>query len=214
LASARAVLTSSEPNFAGSSVAILHRNDLRITYQSPDLALKDGYTDFSENDICRKTGRVFPLAGFRSESRDLLRAQWALGGLSPNPRLELIDLRKNPPAAVSRCLDDADLIIGALGYQSRGIDVFDTRGNAIALSGERPRSPLVNGSSQVLDASGEPIPGLYGIGMAAGYPLAGVHGESSFTGQANGWALWRRDIGEDLSRMVVEDISHQRQVTG
>lgn len=55
------------------------------------------------------------------------------------------------------------------------------------------------------------IPGAFAIGLSAGYPLAGAHGERSFTGEANGFALWQSDIGEALVAAILENSGTQKE---
>ncbi len=71
--------------FGAGAITLMHRKPLRLTYKSPEEAIKDGFTNFGAADICLKTGRVFPLAGFRSDSRNLLRQCLGLGGQTPDP---------------------------------------------------------------------------------------------------------------------------------
>jgi hypothetical protein len=49
----------------------------------------------------------------------------------------------------------------------------------------------------------EPIPGLFGIGLAAGFisPEA-VGGEPSFSGQTNGLWQWQNDIGAIIAQSM------------
>jgi predicted oxidoreductase len=55
----------------------------------------------------------------------------------------------------------------------------------------------------VVDAQDAPIPGLYGIGLAAGFvPWGALGGEASFSGQANGLWLWQNAVGQ----MIVDQI--------
>ena len=51
--------------------------------------------------------------------------------------------------------------------------------------------------------SGRPIPGAFGIGLAAGFvPWGRLGGEASFRGQANGLWLWQNDVGQ----MIVDQV--------
>ncbi|GAA0601672.1 hypothetical protein GCM10009416_44420 [Craurococcus roseus] len=188
-------------SFGEDGVAVLHRRPLRLTYASPAAALAEGYAEFGPQDICAHTGRVFPLAGFRSDARDLLRRAWGLGGCGPEPRLRLHRLRHGPDAEAARILEDADLVVAALGYRPRALPLFDSDGRRIRLHAETaPAAPLVDGRSRVLAADGAPVEGVFGIGLAAGFPLRGTHGEESFEGQANGLSLWHGEVGAAIVR--------------
>lgn len=191
--------------FGAGGVAILHRRPLRLTYASPEAALAEGYADFGPDDICARTGRVFPLAGFRGDARDLLRRAWRLSGSGPEPRLRLHRLGQESEADAERILEEADLIVAAFGYRPRALPLFDTAGAPIAVNAETggAAAPLVDARSRVLAADGTPVPGVFGIGLAAGYPLRGTHGEPSFEGQANGLSLWHGEIGAAICRDVI-----------
>lgn len=202
VACARLLLdTAPELRFGEGGVTVLHRRPLRLTYASPAAALAEGYAGFGPEDVCALTGRVFPLAGFRSEARDLLRRAWGLGGCGPEPRLRLHRLGRGFDAEAQRVLEEADLIVAAFGYRPRAVPLFDAEGGRIPLHAETAGdAPLVDGRSRVLAAGGAPVQGVFGIGLAAGYPLRGTHGEASFEGQANGLSLWHGEVGAAIVR--------------
>ncbi|MBD0273263.1 MAG: aminotransferase DegT, partial [Acetobacteraceae bacterium] len=134
-------------------------------------------------------------------ARDLLRRAWRLGGCGPEPRLRLHRLGRDPDAEAERILEEADLVVAAFGYRPRALPLFDVEGERIALRAETAAAaPLVDGRSRVLAADGGPVGGVFGIGLAAGYPLRGTHGEESFEGQANGLSLWHGEVGAAIVR--------------
>jgi hypothetical protein len=193
--------------FSSGSVTILHRHPLSLTYSSPEAAREDGYTAFNSEDICPKTGRVFPLAGFRCDSRELIRKTLGLGGLKPELRLRLFKLEEDSYLEAKQILEEADLIIASLGYRPRALPLLDCNNRKISTLSELGiNKPLVDERSRVLDANEHTIPGVFAIGLSAGYPLAGRYGEPSFTGQANGLALWQSDIGEELVLQLLKSI--------
>jgi dTDP-4-amino-4,6-dideoxygalactose transaminase len=183
-------------NFGPNGVTIAHRRPLRIFYPNVDAALADGYTEFGPDDICPVSGRVFRLAGFRLDSRELIMRARGIGGLPPEPRLLLHRLGIDDAASRS-LLDNADLVIAALGYRPHALPVFDQADNLVPLLAQTaPQAPLVDGSCRVLDALRNPLPGLFAIGLAAGFvPHGKLGGEPSFRGQANGLWLWQSDVG-------------------
>jgi dTDP-4-amino-4,6-dideoxygalactose transaminase len=182
--------------FGPNAVTIAHRRPLRIFYPSVDAALADGYTEFGPDDICPVSGRVFRLAGFRLDSRELIMRARGIGGRPPEPRLQLHRLGIHDAASRS-LLDNADLVIAALGYRPRALPVFDQADHLVPLLAQTsPQAPLVDGSCRVLDALSNPLPGLFAIGLAAGFvPHGKLGGEPSFRGQANGLWLWQSDVG-------------------
>ena len=64
---------------------------------------------------------------------------------------------------------------------------------------------MVDRHCRILDASGAAIPGLFGIGLAAGFvPWGRLGGEASFRGQANGLWLWQNDVGQMIVDQLLE----------
>lgn len=182
--------------FGPGGVTILHRRDLRIFYPNADAALADGYTEFGPDDICPVSGRVFRLAGFRLDSRELIMRARGVGNRPPEPRLRLHRLGSDDAASL-KLLDDADLVIAALGYRPRALPVFDEAGTRISILAETgPQARLVDDHCRVMDKNGSPLPRLFAIGLAAGFvPYGRLGGEPSFRGQANGLWLWQSDVG-------------------
>lgn len=198
LASAHALLNYlPDVAFGAGGVSVLHRRDLRVTYNSAAAAQAEGYLEFGPDDICPLSGRVFRLGGFRLESRELVMRARGIGGRPPEPRLSLHRLRGSNDAQAARILAEADLIVAALGYRPRALPVLGLRGEPIKLHAQTlDMLPMVDGECRVLDAAGQPLPQLFGIGLAAGFvPRGRLGGEPSFVGQANGLWLWQNDVG-------------------
>jgi hypothetical protein len=183
--------------FGTGGITLLHRRELRIYYPDIVSAQADGYTEWTENDICPISGRVFRLAGFRLDSRELIMQARGIGGRAPEPRLRLHRLQPDDDAKARRLIDEADIVIAALGYRPRGLPLHDRGGNQITLlSHTGPQMPMVDGKCRVVNAQGLPLPGLFAIGLAAGFvPHGPLGGEPSFRGQANGLWLWQHDVG-------------------
>jgi cation diffusion facilitator CzcD-associated flavoprotein CzcO len=193
--------------FGSNGVTIVHRRPLRIFYPSAADALSDGYTDFEPQDICPVSGRVYRLAGFRLESRELMMRVLRVGGRDVEPRVRLQQVVPENTAETSKILDDAHVIVAAMGYRPRALTVLDAFGNPISLQCDTDDMvPMVGGSSNVINASGRVITGLYGIGLASGFvPRGRFGGEPSFKGQANSLWLWQHDIGEQIATAVLHD---------
>jgi hypothetical protein len=180
---------------------------MRPMYQTPALARADGFDAYDNDDICAKTGRVFALAGFRSDSRELLIRVLGLGSAPREQRIELADLKRGRAADVTATLEQADIIVAATGYRPRDLPLFDRKGQRIELRGESRGLAMVDDGSRVIDVSGRAVPGVFRLGLSAGFPLAKAHGEASFDGVANGLSLWNADIGDAIVRAVLDDAS-------
>jgi len=196
IASAVLLLKSDIP-FGAESLTLLHREDLRPWYPSAEAAHADGFTDFGPDDICPLSGFVYRLAGFRLEARELVLRMLRIGGRTPDPRVRLHQLA-GPDPETSRILAEADVVVAALGYRPHALPLLDATGNRIALTAHAPGRPrLADQLCRVTDAEGQPIPGAYGIGLAAGFvPEGRLGGEKSFKGKANGLWQWQNDVGQ------------------
>jgi hypothetical protein len=206
VASAYVLLNHFGLAFPPRGVALLHRRPLRVFYLDATVADADGYTEYGPDDICPRTGRVFRLAGFRLHARDLVMHALGIGGRVPDPRLQLHLVSDEDDPAGAALLNGADLIVAALGYRPRALTLQDQQGRPILLRCHGLRQgPMVDGRCHVIDGNGQIVPGLLGIGVAAGFvPSGPLGGEPSFRGQTNGLWLWQHDIGALIIDALLE----------
>ena len=190
---------------AEGSIRVLHRNPLRIFYASAAEAEADGYTDWVPSDICSLTGRIHRLGGLRFDSRDVIMRAMGVGHRQKDTRVLLQALRDDNCEECRKVLDQADLIVAAIGYIPRALEVLDGRGEPITLASQMtPSRSLVDVSCRVLDAQGAPLAGLYAIGLASGRPPAeDIGGEAGFMGQVNSLWLWQHIIGLQIVKQVI-----------
>lgn len=186
------------------AITLLHRRALRPFYPSAEAAQAEGFTDFGPEDICPVSGFVYRLAGFRLEARDLVVRMLGIDGRAPDPRVALHRIAGEEDVAAQAIIRDADLVVAALGYRPRAMPIVDDSGT-IALAAHDGR-PMVDRHCRIVDSADQPIPGLFGIGLAAGFvPWGALGGESSFSGQANGLWLWQNDVGQMIVDQVLAD---------
>jgi hypothetical protein len=101
-------------------------------------------------------------------------------------------------------LAEADLVVACLGYRPLALPLFDEHGEKLMLASDTARRGLVDGGCRVLDEHGVSVPGVYGIGLAAGFvPHGRLGGEPSFSGQANGLWLWQNDVGALIAEALL-----------
>jgi dTDP-4-amino-4,6-dideoxygalactose transaminase len=185
-------------------ITLLHRRPLRPFYPSVEAAHAEGFTDFGADDICPVSGFVYRLAGFRLEARDLVLRMLAVDGRRPDPRVACHRITGDD-AAARAILAEADLVIAALGYRPVALPIAGADGNPMALAAHAG-APMVDRHCRIVDADGVAIPGLFGIGLAAGFvPWGALGGEASFSGQANGLWLWQNDVGLMIVDQILED---------
>lgn len=205
LASANAVLRSPFGRELGAgAVALLHRRPLRIFYPTAAEALADGYDEFGEDDICPISGFVFRLSGARLEAREMLLAARAIGGRTRDERLRLHQVGAEDDPVAAQLLDEADVIVSALGYRARALPLLAASGEPLALfADDTGARPLVDSACRVLDAAGTPVEGLLGIGLGTGFFAREiVGGERSFSGQTNSLWQWQNAVGGLIAQHI------------
>ncbi|WP_333963456.1 hypothetical protein [Sphingomonas aurantiaca] len=199
-----ALLLKRQPGLplGAGAITLLHRRPLRPFYHSVEAAHAEGFTDFGPDDICPVSGFVYRLAGFRLEARDLVLRMLRVDGRAPDPRVALHRIAGDDDAAARTIIEEADLVIAALGYRPIAVPIADRDRLPIPLAAQDGK-PMVDRHCRIVDGDGAPIAGLYGLGLAAGFvPWGPLGGEPSFSGQANGLWLWQNDVG----LMIVDQV--------
>jgi hypothetical protein len=189
---------------ATGALTLVHRRKLRPFYRSAAEAWADGFTDFGPPDICPVSGFVYRLGGLRLDAREIVLQSLKIGGRQPDRRLRLVR-----PADSTRgihALDAAHVVIAATGYRPRALPIAGASGAAITLrAAGDATAPMVDNLCRVLDADGLSLPGLFGIGLAAGFmPRGRLGGEAGFSGQSNSLWLWQNDVGD----LIVDRMTH------
>jgi hypothetical protein len=177
---------------------------LHIFYPSATEAVADGYNEFGSEDICPISGFVFRLSGLRLEARDLLMAARGIGGRPPERRIRLHQVGAGPDPVALEILDNADVVIAALGYRPQVPLLLTSAGRRLEIfADDTGARPLVDSECRVLDRSGTPIEGLLGIGLGSGFfSRELVGGELSFSGQTNSLWQWQNAIGALIARRI------------
>jgi hypothetical protein len=205
MACASAVLQSPFGGQLGAgAVTLLHRRPLHIFYPSAAEAKADGYTEFGPQDICPISGFVYRLSGLRLEARDLLMSVRGIGGRPPEERLRLHQVDAGPDPVALQILDDADVVIAALGYRPLALPLLNTSGRRLdVFADDTGARPLVDSECRVLDRRGAPIKGMLAIGLGSGFfSRELVGGELSFSGQTNSLWQWQNAVGALVARQI------------
>jgi hypothetical protein len=205
MACANAVLQSPFGRELGAgAVTLLHRRPLHIFYPSAAEARADGYNEFGPEDICPISGFVFRLSGLRLEARDLLMAVRGIGGRPPEERLRLHQVGAGPDPAALEILEEADVVIAALGYRAQALPLLGASGRRLdVFADDTGTRPLVDSKCRVIDRKGRPIDGLLAIGLGTGFfSRELVGGELSFSGQTNSLWQWQNAVGGLIARQI------------
>jgi hypothetical protein len=191
------------PDFPERGITLMHRRPARVWYGSEQDARADDYY-YTARDVCPLTGRVHRMGGLRNDGRDLWRRLSGRPGTLPEPRAQLLWLGDHAVATarVRQLLDEATLIVPALGYRFNTVPIFDPAGRRLPLMAERGQS-AVGPDSRLLLADGRALPNIFGAGLGSGYrPWGEMAGEPSFDGHQN--SLWLFQNG--LGRQILEGI--------
>ncbi len=196
------ILRIKELNFDKKPIVIWSTSKPKIFYISAYEARMDGYHDFDEHDICPKTKRVYRLAGLRMDGRNLFRNISGLDNYNNKMNVEY-KLFQNQETELKKDLQEADIIIHALGYDFNMIPILDQSGNRIKLLGSET-GYWVDSTCRLLDVYERPIENLYAMGLASGFiPNGDLGGEPSFKGQTNGLWLYQNEIADLIIKNIV-----------
>ncbi|MFZ4521048.1 MAG: FAD-dependent oxidoreductase [Bacteroidales bacterium] len=196
--SAHILLNSGEKvGFSASGIKIWSTTLPKIYFSSKEEAAEHGYNDFTADDICPVTGRVFRLAGLRMDGRQLYMQMVGLNGYTPEERVRLnvFDDQENE---LLNDLSEAGLVILAFGYRFNMLPLFDKYNHPVKFAGTTT-DHWVNEQCEMVDDNGAAIPGLFAMGLATGFIPSGVlGGEPSFTGQTNGIWYYQNILAEQI----------------
>jgi hypothetical protein len=192
---AASLLMSALPGlrWGDAGLRILCRTEPRVFFPSRETAAAVNYP-FTEDDVCPATGRVFRLSGLRGEGRKLFCRIRGIGSVECETRATAECLHFLTREQLIYALDNADLIVAALGYRLATPPVFDPAGRMLALA---QTGPAVDQESRLLTATGRPLPNVFGIGLGSNFrPWGAMAGERSFRGQQNSLWLYQHGLGE------------------
>ncbi len=177
------------------AVTVLHRSAPQIFHPSALAAVAEGFADdFGVDDLCPIMGYVFCFAGFHKSSRELAIAMFGIDGRQPEPCTRFLSASADEGAPTA-ALSEADLVVATTGYRPSLLRLVDADGAQITLADDLGR-PAVDEACHVVDTTDIPVPGVLGIGLAAGFrPSGRPGGEASFRGQVDGLSLWQNDVG-------------------
>ena len=183
--------------FSPGAIKIWSTTLPKIYFPSGEEAIENGYTDFTENDICPVTGRVYRLAGLRMDGRQLYMRMLGLNGnlVEERVRLKIFGQQTNE---IENDLTEAGLVILAFGYRFNMLPLYNKNQRPVKFAGETT-DHWVNDHCEMLDDAGTVIPRLFAMGLATGFiPSGKLGGEPSFTGQTNGIWYYQNILAEQI----------------
>jgi hypothetical protein len=178
-------------------IEILHRSPVRLFYMSVAEALADGYDLDPIADVCPLSGRVHRFSGLRGDARELAREVFGLiPGGQASRWVSCLSLRDAYAEAVVDILENADLIVSAIGYDAALPELQDVDGEPI-MTRDGPVGLDVSRAGEIVDNKGASLPALTAYGLGAGLASSRmVGGEPSASTRADGVWLYQHDIGD------------------
>jgi UDP-N-acetylglucosamine 2-epimerase (non-hydrolysing) len=197
------LLSDEKLSFGENALKIWANKKPKLFYPDEAAAVKDNYSDFTNNDICPLTKRIYRLAGLRMRGRKLYMNMLGLNGHQAEKRVTLTVFR-DESSQLEKDLAEADLIIHAFGYKLNMIPVVNEEDVAFKFSGEENQH-WVNDYCLVTDEKGNSVKNLFVMGLASGFiPKGDAGGEPSFTGQTNGLWYYQNKTAE----LILNNISY------
>lgn len=188
---------SDEIKFGKSDIKIWSRSVPKIYFNSSEEALTLGYSDFSDQDICPITKKVYRLAGLRMDGRALYLNMLGFGNNKKEERISFFQFKKDD-LDLRKDLEEATLIILAYGYRLNIFPILNERGQQIKLKGDST-GHWVNDQCELLDDTGAPVSNIFASGLATGFiPSGELGGEPSFEKQTNGIWYYQNAIAERI----------------
>jgi hypothetical protein len=202
-----------DPVFRGSGgepprVTVLHRRPLLFFYTTVPKAKAAGYVFDDVLDVCPSSGHVYRFGGLRSPDPRAL-ALAAVGPGSRKPPVRAVHLVDEPEVRTDarRALDEAGLVVAAVGYQARLPELAWEDGRRL----EPARSDtgvVVTPEAALVTAQGTVVPELLVYGLGAGLAAdSGLACEPSYTGRFDGVRLYQNEVGRIVLRSLLADPS-------
>jgi len=181
----------------GRDIVILQRRERIKLRCTPAFAAAHGIDYDPRRDVCPQTGLVFRHGGLRKDAKQLyldLRD-------GRETRVRLVTMRSLEEQR--ELLDSAALILQATGFDA-GLPLLERGAVPLEVG-----APTVDGELRA-PASGEPIPGLYGMGLGLDIlPPGPARGEASFGGGVHGFQSYPLAIAPRIIARIIAGMSDE-----
>ena len=181
------------------SLNILHRSPVRVFYVSKRDADADGYRDYKQTN---RHGQVHAFAGLRGDAKnffnDVIRGR--------EPRVRLCQVKPGgSKSLITRCFDEAHVIVWAVGYKSHTLPILDEHGVQVCLRTAQGQIQ-VDQRGRILCGISDCMPNLYGNGHGYGLPATYENGElDGSKGRADGVAVYMKQGAAVILHEILGD---------
>ncbi len=193
-------LRSELPGLEEGQIVVVQKRPSALFYPSIDAAQVGGYTFDPVGDVCPDTQRVHRYGGIRGDAKDLYLA--VSDGSERRVAQQIVPNLK----AAQPLLEDAAVIVQALGYQVNEIPIYTRDGQRIGPVRIKGRVEVTD-NSQIRSGIGSRriIPGAYGLGLGYGVlPNARIGGEPNSGGRpVDSVNMFHGPVGRNIAQQLV-----------
>lgn len=188
-----------EFNFKGN-LNILHRNPIKLYYETQTEAINDGYIFNEDFDVCKLSGRVNRFSGLRYDSfnigRDILK--------NKHKNVKLVKYLKYDDPQYIQTIRQSDLVINCTGYYNKSVDIFNATGEKIFLKYEN-NIIVTNEYYNPIQSDNSILENLYTYGLGSGPKVNTLNGgEKSYNGRIDGVWIYQNEVSPKiLSKMNI-----------
>lgn len=184
-------------NFASGAIKVFVRSGVKLFYENVAEARADGYKFDEQEDVCPVTGRVYRYSGIRGDAKALYKAIVDY----QEPRVKLCRSTELNDAV----LDEAAVIISAVGYEAIDVPLYGPDGSKIGPLLDANGRIDVDDQARVLDFNGGVVPGIFGIGHGHGFkPSKEIGGERSASKHTvDSINIFHGPVGELIVRQIL-----------
>jgi hypothetical protein len=195
-------------------IAVIHRSQVRLFFETVDEARAHGYEFDEANDVCPVTRRVNRAGGLRYRAFDIARSIMESGHIpGAKPRVELIPayLSSAARSRASECLSESIAVIHGAGYGPNMSVLVDHCDKPISL--QRGQGGVVSDKHGCpFDASGKAVRGLFSFGLGSGFrPDEQIRRETGFEAAFRGriYGVWafHHDFGGRVMNGVLDALA-------
>mmetsp|Transcript_105005 Transcript_105005/g.185993 ORF Transcript_105005/g.185993 Transcript_105005/m.185993 type:complete len:493 (+) Transcript_105005:34-1512(+) len=164
-------------------VEMYHRGDIRVFCKSEEEAKRMGYSDYTQSQVCQKSGQVNRFGGIRSPVREL----YADVRAGRETRLQFIqvsneEMTGEPSGVFAEGIKKADVLIVAMGYETNTVPFLSPTGVNLewAISPRDGQVQMDNCTAQPfvhlhgLDKAPKTLPNLFALGLGYGLTVGGA----------------------------------------
>jgi hypothetical protein len=198
------LISSPDENNCNREIRILHRQPIKVQYQSVHEARENGYSFCPREDVCFETGKVNRYGGLYEDAKKLYLD--ILSGAEK--RVALFSMSEISQEQYEEWLIESSIVIPAFGYISHTLPICNAQGELIDLKLNHLGGVVMDEKSHPQSVAGEKVENLYHMGLMSDKCFqSDLGGEASYKGKIDGVWLYQNVIG----KKVLDSILGERE---